>query len=77
MEVGGVYIAYWSRGMTVANKHPFRGIANCAPEIANHFCHFPFSEMTLCLFGHFLFVCGAVPLSELLPELSGHFSVAP
>lgn len=41
-EVGGVYIASWSRGMTVANKHPFREIANCAPEIANHFCHFPF-----------------------------------
>lgn len=42
MEVGGVYIASWSRGMTVANKHPFREIANCAPQIANHFCHFPF-----------------------------------
>lgn len=48
-----------------------------SPKLQIHEVIFPFSEMALCLFDDFPFVCSGVALSEIVPELSGPFPVAP
>lgn len=74
MKAIGAFITCGSSEITVANKHPFREIANRTTKLQIIYVIF--------LFRKWFFVCssfvyGGVPLSELAPELSGPFSVAP
>lgn len=74
MKAIGAFITCGSSEITVANKHPFREIANRTTELQISYVIFLFRKWS---FVCSPFVYGGVPLSELAPELSGPFSVAP